>query len=277
MVIQGGQRTYRDCRRRRPDKHLVNQLVERGVPIAGVPDAGSGGRRPRMAASNARGNCPFTAIAAGDLEGLRGQRLVDLPDALIERRHLYLHFRSGGLATQALPQSCACRCSTAGSTVKAAGGCDGGFAQGNVKRSDACTADDAAFLYDVVGGAAPPPPLPRYLLPPPPIAGSRKVRAWTEPRWPSGRAQRPLLAPSPLSRIRNTGRRKPSAKHLLLVEALYHSALVLEPGERSKFLAEACSGDEELWRDVESLLMQAGSLLEHPVWELLEPETWRPG
>ena len=56
------------------------------------------------------------------------------------------------------------------------------------------------------------------------------------------------------------------------VEALYHSALMLEAGERAKFLAQACRGDEELRREVESLLRQAGSLLEHPVWELLEPK-----
>jgi hypothetical protein len=38
------------------------------------------------------------------------------------------------------------------------------------------------------------------------------------------------------------------------VERLYHSTLEKEVGERPAFLAEACSGDEELRREVESLL-----------------------
>lgn len=38
------------------------------------------------------------------------------------------------------------------------------------------------------------------------------------------------------------------------IEQLYHSALPLEAGARSAFLREACAGDEELRREVESLL-----------------------
>ena len=38
------------------------------------------------------------------------------------------------------------------------------------------------------------------------------------------------------------------------VERLYHSALTKHPSERSGFLVEACAGDEELRREVESLL-----------------------
>src|SRR5436853_7723875 len=38
------------------------------------------------------------------------------------------------------------------------------------------------------------------------------------------------------------------------VEQLYRSALERKPGERSAFLARTCQGDEELRRDVESLL-----------------------
>jgi serine/threonine protein kinase/tetratricopeptide (TPR) repeat protein len=38
------------------------------------------------------------------------------------------------------------------------------------------------------------------------------------------------------------------------IEKLYHSAAQREQGERSAFLAEACQGDEELRREVESLL-----------------------
>jgi hypothetical protein len=38
------------------------------------------------------------------------------------------------------------------------------------------------------------------------------------------------------------------------IEDLYHSAGQREQGERSAFLAEACQGDEQLRREVESLL-----------------------
>src|SRR5579864_1015369 len=51
------------------------------------------------------------------------------------------------------------------------------------------------------------------------------------------------------------------------VDQLYHSALEREPGQRSAFLAEACAGDEELRREVESLLAQKGSTLDRPAWE----------
>ncbi len=54
------------------------------------------------------------------------------------------------------------------------------------------------------------------------------------------------------------------------VEELYHSATEREPSGRSAFLDEACHGDEELRREVESLLEQENSaeiLLDWPVWE----------
>jgi Tol biopolymer transport system component/predicted Ser/Thr protein kinase len=51
------------------------------------------------------------------------------------------------------------------------------------------------------------------------------------------------------------------------VDQLYHSALEREPGQRSPFLVEACAGDEELRREVESLLAQEGSTLDRPAWE----------
>lgn len=38
------------------------------------------------------------------------------------------------------------------------------------------------------------------------------------------------------------------------VERLYHAAVELESGQRVTFIAEACAGDEELQREVESLL-----------------------
>ena len=42
------------------------------------------------------------------------------------------------------------------------------------------------------------------------------------------------------------------------VEELYHSVREREPAERGAFLAEACRGDDELRREVESLLAQDG-------------------
>ena len=54
------------------------------------------------------------------------------------------------------------------------------------------------------------------------------------------------------------------------IEALYYAAREREPGERAAYLAEVCGEDEELRREVESLLAQdvSGSgLLDHPAWE----------
>ena len=54
------------------------------------------------------------------------------------------------------------------------------------------------------------------------------------------------------------------------IEQLYHAALEREPGERFSFLAEACNGDQELRREVESLLAYDGSDengINHPAWE----------
>jgi eukaryotic-like serine/threonine-protein kinase len=56
---------------------------------------------------------------------------------------------------------------------------------------------------------------------------------------------------------------------LVQIEKLFHAALQRSPGERAKFLAAACEGDEDLRREVESFLIYAdsgGSLLERPVW-----------
>src|SRR4051794_18054800 len=55
-----------------------------------------------------------------------------------------------------------------------------------------------------------------------------------------------------------------------LVERLYHSALERLPEERGTFLAEACGVDQDLRREVESLLAQGGAEsgpLDFPVWE----------
>jgi eukaryotic-like serine/threonine-protein kinase len=52
---------------------------------------------------------------------------------------------------------------------------------------------------------------------------------------------------------------------------LYHSVLELAPDERPTFLAQACEGDEELLREVQSLVAsheQAGSFIESPAIEV---------
>ncbi|MGB8537091.1 MAG: protein kinase [Acidobacteriaceae bacterium] len=64
-----------------------------------------------------------------------------------------------------------------------------------------------------------------------------------------------------------------------LVEQLFESALALQPCEREAFLDRACSNDPELRRTVEELLAEdakAGSLLEHPPFDLLGQEGLRP-
>jgi eukaryotic-like serine/threonine-protein kinase len=54
------------------------------------------------------------------------------------------------------------------------------------------------------------------------------------------------------------------------IEDLYHAALERSPAERSAFIAEACDGDEELRREVESLLAShdgASQFIEEPAAE----------
>jgi serine/threonine protein kinase len=54
------------------------------------------------------------------------------------------------------------------------------------------------------------------------------------------------------------------------VESLYNAALARAPERRAAFLQEACQGDPELYREVESLLSRDASgdgLLERPAWE----------
>jgi serine/threonine protein kinase len=55
-----------------------------------------------------------------------------------------------------------------------------------------------------------------------------------------------------------------------LIERLYNTALERQPDERGTFLAEACGGDTDLRRELESLLAQDGAEsgpLDLPVWE----------
>ena len=53
------------------------------------------------------------------------------------------------------------------------------------------------------------------------------------------------------------------------VEEIYHAASERKPEERAPFLAVACAGDEDLRREVESLLAQASAegLLDRPPWQ----------
>jgi eukaryotic-like serine/threonine-protein kinase len=62
-----------------------------------------------------------------------------------------------------------------------------------------------------------------------------------------------------------------TSERWLQVEALYHLASEKEPSTRSMFLDEACGGNEELRRQVQSLL-DTGSrenIVDHPVWEAM--------
>lgn len=55
------------------------------------------------------------------------------------------------------------------------------------------------------------------------------------------------------------------------IERLYHAALEHEGSGRAAFLEEACGGDRELRREVESLLSSsaaAGSFIEAPAMEV---------
>ena len=54
------------------------------------------------------------------------------------------------------------------------------------------------------------------------------------------------------------------------IEEVYQSASELPVGERDAYLRDACRGDEDLRREVESLLAQAshGTPLDRPAWEL---------
>ena len=55
------------------------------------------------------------------------------------------------------------------------------------------------------------------------------------------------------------------------IEKLYHSAAALQPGERAAFLEQACEGDEELRKELESLLAhgeQAERFIESPALEI---------
>ena len=62
-----------------------------------------------------------------------------------------------------------------------------------------------------------------------------------------------------------------SPERLQQIEELYHSIREREPSAREAYLAESCSGDQELRREVESLLAESDSreLLNKPALEIL--------
>jgi eukaryotic-like serine/threonine-protein kinase len=54
------------------------------------------------------------------------------------------------------------------------------------------------------------------------------------------------------------------------IERIFHAARELDGSARAEFLAKACAGDDDLRREVESLLVQAdqvGTFLELPAIE----------
>jgi eukaryotic-like serine/threonine-protein kinase len=56
------------------------------------------------------------------------------------------------------------------------------------------------------------------------------------------------------------------------IDRLYHSAREQKPGERDRFLRQACAGDEELRREIESLLAydaETATLLDRPALEVV--------
>src|SRR6266571_8713918 len=53
------------------------------------------------------------------------------------------------------------------------------------------------------------------------------------------------------------------------VEQIFHAALQMEESQRGEFVRQSCAGDEDLPREVESLLAhhrRAGSFIETPVF-----------
>src|SRR5947209_18679911 len=61
-------------------------------------------------------------------------------------------------------------------------------------------------------------------------------------------------------------------EHWQEIKLLLHSALELDPDQRSAFLAAACAGDESLRKEVESLIIshdQAGAFIENPAFEVM--------
>ena len=58
------------------------------------------------------------------------------------------------------------------------------------------------------------------------------------------------------------------------IERIYHAARELDKDARAEFLAKACAGDDDLRREVESLLVQAD---QHESFLQSPPSRWRRG
>ena len=58
---------------------------------------------------------------------------------------------------------------------------------------------------------------------------------------------------------RNDGADSVISERWQQMEKLYHAALELEPRERSRFLEEACRGDDDLRRKISRLLAEEAS------------------
>ena len=56
------------------------------------------------------------------------------------------------------------------------------------------------------------------------------------------------------------------------IEQLYHAALERAPDQRAAFFARACNGDEELRREVESLITQNDSSSRGPLDQPGDPD-----
>jgi Tol biopolymer transport system component len=62
------------------------------------------------------------------------------------------------------------------------------------------------------------------------------------------------------------------------IDSLFHAALEKTPAQRSAFLDEVAAGDEELRRQVESLLQIEGNgILDAPLWQTTEAEVLKAG
>ncbi|HYJ47231.1 MAG TPA: hypothetical protein VEV81_11520, partial [Pyrinomonadaceae bacterium] len=62
-----------------------------------------------------------------------------------------------------------------------------------------------------------------------------------------------------------------TAQHWQQIKEIFHSAVELEPGERSAFLDAACADDNSLRREVETLIAaheKTGSFIDSPAYEV---------
>src|ERR1019366_450878 len=81
----------------------------------------------------------------------------------------------------------------------------------------------------------------------------------------------------PLPAYRNAdGDRAMEQQRWRQIEQVYHSARKRDPGQRPAYLSEVCGGDEDLRREIQSLLAQDASrdcVLDRPAAELVGDST----